>query len=226
MHPSTQESGSTVTEAQQSLATSEGVRARKHRETAQRIHLAALEFAERDTTPHAPRTAATVGEIAAAAGVSRRTFFRYYNNREDAVLAGHARALAGATALPLVVTSATETTQAIEHLFDAILAAEGSPELAEHRRVGALLRTDRQLHAHAATQDAAIAAVLRDRIRVQLPRMDTSDLELDCELSVLVWRHGWQRWSAQADVPDAETPAESHRRTRARFHSLIARADS
>ncbi|GAA3022066.1 TetR family transcriptional regulator [Gordonia defluvii] len=58
-----------------------GVRDRKRAETLRRIHDAAAELTKRDGLAEA-----TVSAIAERAGVSRRTFFNYFDSKEDAVL--------------------------------------------------------------------------------------------------------------------------------------------
>jgi TetR/AcrR family transcriptional regulator, regulator of mycofactocin system len=70
------------------MAAAEGLRARKKRQTAQRIESAALELFERDGFD-----ATTIDAIAAAADIAPRTFFHYYPTKEDVVLADYARRL-------------------------------------------------------------------------------------------------------------------------------------
>ncbi|GAB10468.1 putative TetR family transcriptional regulator [Gordonia araii NBRC 100433] len=57
------------------------MRDRKRAETLRRIHDAAVELTKRDGLADA-----TVSAIAERAGVSRRTFFNYFDSKEDAVL--------------------------------------------------------------------------------------------------------------------------------------------
>lgn len=66
----------------------EGLRERKRRETLQRISEVGLKlFLAKGYE------ATTLDEIAAAAGISRRTFFHYFNSKEDILLAGYAETL-------------------------------------------------------------------------------------------------------------------------------------
>lgn len=201
----------------------EGVRQRRNREVRERIHLAALELGEARGV-----SAVTVAEIAAEAGISRRSFFRYFKSKEDAVLSGHGRYLEAAGELPLRVTHVSEALGAIERIGDAVLEREGLPELTEHRRIAALIEHDPAIRAHAVAQDRMIADVFRDRLAQQLPGEDRTTLELIADLGVTVWRHGWLRWSAQrgsvgaensTEAP-AETPAESHREVRRLFRAF------
>ena len=67
----------------------EGTRERRRRMTAFELERVAIDlFAERGFD------SVTVDEIAAAAHISRRTFFRYYPSKEDVVLAAGDKALA------------------------------------------------------------------------------------------------------------------------------------
>lgn len=197
----------------------EGVRERRNRELRQRIHLAAIELGE-----PAGMDAVTVAELAAAAGISRRTFFRHFRSKEDAVLAGHARYLAAARSLPMRARNVTEALSAIERVGDVVLEHEGQPELAEHRRVNAMIQRDQAIRTHAVVQDRLIADVFRDRLRELLPHEPVPALEFVADLGVTVWRHGWVRWSAQQDAATAESPVESHRAARQLFRAVAASA--
>jgi len=72
-----------------SMTKTEGLRERKRRQTLQRIVEVALElfFAK-------GYEATTLDEIAAAAGIARRTFFHYFKSKDDILLA-HQRGYAG-----------------------------------------------------------------------------------------------------------------------------------
>lgn len=192
---------------------SEGVRQRNYRETHQRIHLAALALAERDGLQHM-----TTAQIAADAGISRRTFFRYFSCKEQAVLPGHRRYLDALAEIPLLQPGAAtpaDIVAIIDAVGDQVLMLEGDPELTVHRRVSALLHSEPELRAYGAAQDAEIAERMAERLTERFPDVSLAELTLLTEVGITAWRHGWIRWSAQAEEPGAETPAESHRATRA-----------
>jgi AcrR family transcriptional regulator len=91
----------------------EGLRERNRRETLHRIADVAMElFVERGFE------ATTLDEIAAAAGISRRTFFHYFKSKEDILLAhqeGYADALKAA------VLQHSSTAAPIDVVRDALL---------------------------------------------------------------------------------------------------------
>ncbi|GAA2828142.1 TetR family transcriptional regulator [Leucobacter komagatae] len=200
-------------------AEGEGVRERRNRELRQRVHLAALDLGERFGIG-----AVTVAQIATASGISRRSFFRHFGSKEEAVLAGHSRYLDAVASLPLEVDTAAGALGAIERLGDVVLELEGIPDLVEHRRVAALIAADPAIRAYAVAQDRVIADMLRDRLAEQLPQEELGALELVADLGVTIWRHGWVRWSAQAGSADDETPAQSHAAARRLFRELAGQA--
>lgn len=212
------DTGALLSPAEPSIeaAQPESVRERNFRQTRERIHLTALSLAERDGVGNL-----TVAQIAEGASVSRRTFFRYFSNKEEAVLAGQRQYLEAVTRQPLDATTVAEALGAIERLGDTLLASESEAGVAVHRRVHAVISTDPVIRAYAAVQDQVIAEVLRDRLIAQLPAEDPLALELAASLAVTTWRHGWVRWSAQVSAQTPETLIESHRAVRAQLRTLV-----
>ncbi|MEB4616480.1 TetR/AcrR family transcriptional regulator [Leucobacter sp. M11] len=201
----------------------EGVRQRRNRETREAIHRAAIELVGTCDVREV-----TVAQIAERAGVSRRTFFRYYANKEQAILPGHQNYLTAIGKADLVGATPHELLRAIDALGDRVLAQGSKPELDEHEHVNGLVLRDPGLRAYAVTQDLAISERLTERLTELNPGLDPRELGLLADLSVTVWRRGWIRWASQrrAVAPDGtplphESPAESHRRTRASLGRIV-----
>ena len=199
---------------------SEGVRQRRNRETREAIHRAALELDEQCGVREL-----TVAQIAERAGVSRRTFFRYYATKEQSILPGHQRYFEAIGDANLSGDTLAEILDTIERLGDHVLVLGGEPELREHESVNRLIFRDAALRAYAVTQDLEITERLAERLIELNPRHDRRDLGLLADIAVASWRRGWIRWSTQNTLatPGApeETPRESHRLTRLALRRLL-----
>ena len=109
-----------------------GLRERKKRDTQARLHTAAIHLA----TEHGPAHV-TVEQIAAAAGVSPRTFFNYYPTK-DAAISGATPDLPDALVRALARRPPTEQPWAsLEAVLTERLEGQGArPELRRlHRRL-------------------------------------------------------------------------------------------
>ncbi|MBC9944336.1 TetR family transcriptional regulator [Leucobacter sp. cx-328] len=190
----------------------EGLRQRNYRETQTRIQLAAIDLAERNGLCNV-----TTAQIAEAAGISRRTFFRYFSCKEQAIMPGPRRYLDTIDSIELAGSNLTVSDSilaTIEAIGDQVLEIEGDPELTVHRRIAALLAAEPDLRTYGASQDVEIAERMADRFSAVYPDVSTADLALFSEIGITVWRHGWIRWSGQAEQPNPESPVESHRAVR------------
>lgn len=99
----------------------EGTRERRRRLTAREVERVAIDlFAERGFD------AVTVDEIASAAHISRRTFFRYYPNKEDVVLAAGEKQL---DALKQGLASRPSSESALEAIRNAFIGMADRFEL-------------------------------------------------------------------------------------------------
>src|SRR5919206_2432819 len=110
---------------QESAAPVEGLRERHRKRTAADLEEAALSlFGERGFD------AVTIDDIAAAADVSRRTFFRYYASKEDVILSDHPKRL---DELAAALDRRPADEPALTALRHAIISlAEGYEEQREH----------------------------------------------------------------------------------------------
>lgn len=194
----------------------EGLRARRKLETQREIHQAALELFEaqgaRETTVH---------QIAARAGVSPRTFFRYFSTKEQAALPGQRRMLRAIDSLEIADPGPAAVLRAVEKMAESVMGADNDPELDEHRRVAKLLARDSDLQSLAASQELVLPVRLRARLVEQLPDADPATLLLIAETAVAVWRVSWIRWGELADRGETTDPVAVYRDCRERLRGVV-----
>ncbi|WP_017555989.1 TetR family transcriptional regulator [Nocardiopsis baichengensis] len=95
----------------------EDLRARRRRQTAEHVGQAALRlFEERGVA------ATTVDDIAAASGISPRTFFRYFPTKEDAALQDFSAMEEAIEALDLAGADAAGARERIEEMYAVLIA--------------------------------------------------------------------------------------------------------
>lgn len=148
----------------------EGLRQRKRRETLQRISEVGLElFVAKGYE------ATTLDEIAAAAGISRRTFFYYFDSKED-ILQAYVESYA-AQIKALVIESATVGAAPLDVVQDAVLK---------------LVAPQREVPMIATARLVRQSEILRTRNQGTLRQLEQAVLEGLCEL----WprRESRDRW--------------------------------
>lgn len=194
----------------------EGLRARRKLETQREIHQVALELFEangvRETTVH---------QIAERAGVSPRTFFRYFSTKEQAALPGQRRMLQAIDALEITDPDPAAVLRAVETMAESVMGADNDPELDEHRRVAKLLARDAGLQTLAASQELVLPVRLRARLLEQLPDADPATLLLIAETAVAVWRVSWIRWGELAARGETADPVAVYRKCRERLRGVV-----
>lgn len=135
-----------------------GLRARKRQQTLQRISEVALQlFVARGYE------ATTLEEISAAAGISRRTFFYYFNSKDDIL---HASVGVYADDLKVLVIESVSTGTPLEVVRDAVLKLVGPDREAQMIAIARLIRQ---------------SASLRARNHGRLQQLEQSVLEGLCE---------------------------------------------
>lgn len=195
---------------------SEGLRARRKLETQREIHQATLELFEahgvRETTVH---------QIAERAGVSPRTFFRYFSTKEQAALPGQRRMLRAIDSLVITDPEPAAVLRSVEDMAETVMGADNDPELDEHRRVAKLLARDTDLQSLAASQELVLPVRLRSRLAEQVPETDPATLLLIAETSVAVWRVSWIRWGELVMQGRTADPVAVYRECRERLRSAV-----
>lgn len=191
------------------------LRTRRRLDTQQEIHQAALDLFEQQGVRET-----TVQQIAARAGVSPRTFFRYFTSKEQAALPGQRRLLRAIDELAVSGTDLGVILRAVEVMAEAAMGAEDDTEIEEHRRVARLLFREPDLQALATAQELALVTHLRTRLAAQLD-LDPMTVLLIAEVTVSVWRASWQRWGELAVGGELVDPVEIYRRCRDELRRVV-----
>ncbi|WP_369045957.1 TetR/AcrR family transcriptional regulator [Sinomonas sp. P10A9] len=201
-----------------------GLRERRRRDTQQDVHEAALALFEAQGV-----RGTTVQQIAERAGISSRTFFRYFSSKEQAAIPGQRRLLeaieghtvseqARAAGLGAVLR---EVGSAVE----AVIAGEGGPDLEDHRRVTRLLASEPDLALLAAAQEQELVVRLRERLTPQLPNAERLAIRVLAEVAVVLWRSSWEEWAETVRDGDAPDPLEVFRRSRETLLAVVGSGD-
>jgi AcrR family transcriptional regulator len=192
------------------------LRARRRQDTYREIHEAALDLFEAQGVRET-----TVQQIADRAGVSHRTFFRYFTSKEQAALPGQRRLLRAIEAFE--VSGSTDLVSVLRDVERATEEAmvRDDVEMDAHRRITRLLAREPDLHALAALQEQLLVARLRARLTEQLDSQDATTVLLIAELAVTVWRTSWERWGELALDGEAGDPVEFYRRCREELRRIV-----
>lgn len=193
------------------------LRARRRLDTEREIHRVALELFEKQGIH-----ATTVQQIADRAGISSRTFFRYFARKEHAALPGQHRMLAGVRAFRTKASDAVGLLADIEAMAETVMGQETAEDTSEHGQVMRILTQEPELHALAAAQDQALANELRARVTAQVEdRIDGLTVLLVTEVAVAVWRASWKRWGELAGDGQTYEPVQVYRDTREELRRVV-----
>lgn len=184
-----------------------GLRERRRRETTAVIHQAALDCVERDGLE-----TTTVARIAEAAGISARTFFRYFPSKEAAILPGQGELRAALLDLaadrPPDADSTPTPRHAVGRLVDRLgrLIREDPIDHHEHRRIGMLLEAEPDLRAHVASEDGELIRSAAAALCALAPGFGEDEARLYAELAFGAWRTAWWTWDRVGSTPEHPTP--------------------
>jgi AcrR family transcriptional regulator len=141
----------------------------------------------------------TVAEIAARAGLTARTFFRYFADKREVLFAGsaaleeqlvHALETAPASATPL---------QAVSAALDAAAATLGQhPEHSRARQT--VINANANLQERELIKMASLSAALANGLRRR--GVPDPDAGLAAEAGIVVLRVAFERWVSEAHGPD------------------------
>lgn len=162
------------------------LRDRRRVQTATDIHAAALACVLADGLG-----ATTVARIAERAGVSTRTFFRYFTSKEAAILPGHS-ALRDLLGELQDAPSGQGVPRLIAALTQVMEQDAGARD--DHRQITGLLEAEPALRAHVASEDAELARAVTVQLQASDPSADPDQLRLVTELALAAWRSSWTIW--------------------------------
>lgn len=157
-----------------------------------------------------PARVGPIAAIAARAGISTRTFFRYFDSKEQAVPPGH-RPL-WETLSQFSPSSGVRSNVAAELrilLRSTVLSGVDHAERSLHERIARQFQSNPHLHAVAAVQEAAYAQHLHNRLLELFPRDDALGFRALAESSMALWRTAWWHWGAQLNADAGSDPADS-----------------
>jgi AcrR family transcriptional regulator len=171
----------------------EGLRARKRRATSQRLAETGLKLFLQQGYE-----ATTLDQIAEAAGVSRRTVFHYFDQKEDILLAWKA---GFADAMRTAILAQRPDKPPLTLALDAFLQLASQFEADDHIRIERLLasteRLDASKHAKYAEQEQAVFEALTELS----PAPDRRErLRLVAMVAVGALRVAFERWLQRGGV--------------------------
>ncbi|HIW99151.1 MAG TPA: TetR/AcrR family transcriptional regulator [Candidatus Nesterenkonia stercoripullorum] len=174
-------------------------RERNRRETWDAIHTAAHAIALQDGPE-----GATVEQIAAAAGVSRRTFFNYFPTKEDAILGTQLPTMTSEIAERYRGSSRDELNRVV-HLFAAVVRTSLPPQSIAARREA--------VHAHPELRNRLIhllshvEELVREVVTQEQPEGDPALRPALMMLAGTITKYGFSQY-AESAVDDFESQLE------------------
>nr|WP_269437200.1 MULTISPECIES: TetR family transcriptional regulator [Arthrobacter] len=148
----------------------------------------------------------TVARIAERAGISERTFFRYYDSKESAAVPGQSELLDALLSREL--QPSLSPAEILRELIDACREQFAyEVEQVEFKRISRLLLHEPRLLQAVSRQEIHLVNVLSGALaeRGLLPRMQA---QIVAELITCTWRIAWQCFALEETAGRASNPAE------------------
>jgi AcrR family transcriptional regulator len=183
----------------------QGLRERRRQQTRAEITDAALELFAQGTV-----AATTVDDIASAAGVSPRTFFRYFASKEEAALPVHQEFNAAlADGLPFV-DPGSDLRREVNGLYGLMVQPyldNGSPAAQRMLQVSRLIRKEPALRAAMVRQNLERTEEVQQALAARFgpERTDPLELRLAIDIASVVVRASLDTW---ASLLEAGRPAD------------------
>jgi AcrR family transcriptional regulator len=147
----------------------------------------------------------TVADIADRAGVTKRTFFRYFSDKREVLFGGSDRFRQAFTDALATVPEQIAALDAVAATLDGVAVwFDDFRSHAEVRRRHAVLAANPSLHERELVKLASIAAALADALRDRgVPEPEAT---MAAETGLTVFRVAFERWAtAEQDAGLAET---------------------
>jgi len=172
-------------------------------------------------------TATTVGDIARAAGISERTFFRYFASKEETVLDFQHWFDAPTRAWLASAPDHRSLLDQLEDVCATVLRRLDGPDRAAAdrlRRIRSLMKTEPSLRAVSAKLDGEQASALADRIVQTFEgRVPFVEARVTAEMIGLGLRAACENWSSRLDAGEPATLEDSYRLVRTTIASVASR---
>ncbi|MGV2852926.1 TetR/AcrR family transcriptional regulator [Glutamicibacter sp. AGC13] len=178
-----------------------GIREERKEATIQSIRAATLDLVELHGLE-----SVTVGQIAARAGISERTFFRYCESREAAVVPAQHELIQAVTECPIADGSTSaQIFRLLANKCRRILVAEIRGN--EYRRISRLIATEPKLLLAITRQDQAFCAATAQELlgRGLVPAMPALMIG---EALAALWRVAWQSFGQAERAGEPADPVE------------------
>lgn len=188
-------------------STNEGLRERRRQQTRREIHAAALRLVQEQGFD-----AVTVDLISAEAGVSPRTFFNYFSNKEAAVLPGPPVELPSAAAEEFVARDVAHPRDVLADLTRLLVLdlADNPPLRQEMHAVFALTRSHPALLAAMLARFDGFQQSVADAVARRLGQPPEGEVPtMIAALALTAMRTGLERWASEecpGDPDDSPVP--------------------
>ncbi|MFJ2621005.1 TetR/AcrR family transcriptional regulator [Glutamicibacter sp. NPDC087344] len=178
-----------------------GIREERKAATQRDIQLAALDLLEAHGL-----AALTVGQIAQRVGIAERTFFRYFDSKESALLPAEHRLIAALVAAPLPdLASGPQVFRILanvcrEHFLEE-MRGQG------FRRISRLMLTEPGLRVITSRHEQHLVATVNQRLE-DCGYLDAMQVRLIGEMLSVTWRVAWQCFGVEERAGRQASPVE------------------